>query len=179
MKSKNSDKKINITKHGIISSLYFNAIFRNIIKLIDVKKKVKVLDFGCGYGYLKKKLKRNKKIKVINYDIIKELTEIDDWKNANFDYFVCCHVFVYLKKKKIESIIKYIKKNHPKAKIIVAITKQGWLNKIGAFILNEPNAHLNLHLTSSEEIFIFSKYMRVIKKMNILFLTDVYLLEFI
>ena len=83
-----------------------------------------------------------------------------------------------LKEKKIENIIKYIKNNHPKAKVIVAITKQGWLNKIGAFILNEPNAHTNFNLTPEEEINILCKYMKIIKKKNIFCLTDIYLLEF-
>ena len=53
MESKISKKKnqFNITKHGVISGLYFNTIFNNIIELIEKDKKVKILDFGCGYGY--------------------------------------------------------------------------------------------------------------------------------
>ena len=183
MKSKISRKNLfNITKHGLISGLYFNIIFNNVIKLIDEEKKVKVLDFGCGYGYLKNKIKKNKenkKIEVINFDVIKELTEIDDWKKANFDYFISTQVFVYFKKKNLNELIMYLKKNYPRVKVILTITKQGWLNKLGAFILNEPEAHTNINLSPAEEIFIFSKYMRIIKKKNILLLSDVYLLEFI
>ena len=74
MKSKiNKNKlRINITKHGIISQLYFNILLNGVIKLINLKKKSKVLDFGCGYGYFKKKIEKEKKIEVINYDIVKE-----------------------------------------------------------------------------------------------------------
>ena len=181
MKSPIRYKKLpfNITKYGYISSIYFNNIFDNIINIIsrNNKKKIKLLDFGCGNSYLKKRSK-NKRLKIIGYDVVKELSDVKNWKTVKFDYFVCCHVFVYLKKKKIENIIKYIKNNHPKAKVIVAITKQGWLNKIGAFILNEPNAHTNFNLTPEEEINILCKYMKIIKKKNIFCLTDIYLLEF-
>ena len=106
------------------------------------------------------------------------MTEVKNWKKINFDYFVSCHVFTYLKKKQIENIIKYIKKNHPKTKVIVAITKQGWLNKLGAYILNEPDAHTNFNLSPIEEINILRKYMKVIKKKNIFFLTDIYMFQF-
>ena len=73
----------------------------------------------------------------------------------------------------------YLKKNYPRVKVILTITKQGWLNKLGAFILNETEAHTNFNLSPAEEIFIFSKYMRIVKRKNILLLSDVYLLEFI
>jgi len=118
-------------------------------------------------------------MKVINFDIVKELTEVDDWKKVNFDYFISTQVFVYFKKKKLVKLLMYLKKNYPRVKVILTITKQGWLNKLGAFILNEPEAHTNFNLSANEEIFIFSKYMKVIQKKNILFLSNVYLLEFI
>lgn len=182
MKSIKNFKKLpfNITKHGFISSIYFNNIFDNIIKLIsdNSKRKIKILDFGCGNGYLKKRSKKNKQLNVIGYDIVKELTDVKNWKIIKFDYFVSCHVFTYLKKKKIEDIIKYIKKNRPKTKVIVAITKQGWLNKLGAYILNEPDAHTNFNLSPIEELNILSKHMKIIKKKNIFFLTDIYMFEF-
>tara|TARA_B110000285_G_C14924166_1_gene514119 strand:- start:86 stop:631 length:546 start_codon:yes stop_codon:yes gene_type:complete len=179
LKIKKKKNQFNITNHGMISSLYFNTIFNNIIALIEREKKVKILDFGCGYGYLKKKLRRDKRIKVINFDIVKELTEIDDWKKVNFDYLISTHVFGYFKKKKLVELLIYLKKNRPKIKIILTITKQGWLNKLGAFILNEPDAHTNYNLSANEEINIFSKYMKIIQKKNIFFLSNVYLLKFI
>ena len=108
----------------------------------------------------------------------RKFQHVKNWKIIKFDYFVSCHVFTYLKKKKIEDIIKYIKKNRPKTKVIVAITKQGWLNKLGAYILNEPDAHTNFNLSPIEELNILSKHMKIIKKKNIFFLTDIYMFEF-
>ena len=150
---KNNKLTFNITKHGNISSIYFNNIFDNIIKCVELKKKniTKILDFGCGNGYLKKRLGNNKKIKVIGYDIVRELSDVQNWKSVNFDYFVSCQVFTYFKKKKFENIIKYLRKNRFKSKVIVAITRQGWLNKLGAFILNEPEAHTNFNLSPKQD----------------------------
>jgi len=167
----------NITKHGFISGIYFNSIFNNIHSLIDTYQYVKVLDFGCGYGYFKKKLLNNKKIKVINFDIVKELTEIDDWKKEKFDYFIATHVFMYFKKIKLNKLLLDLKKRK-NIRVILAISKQGWLNKLGAFILNYPEAHTNFNLTPNEEIQAFTKHMKILKRKNVLFLSDVYLLEF-
>lgn len=182
MKYSKKNKKLpfNITKHENVSSIYFNNIFDNIIKCVELNKKnrIKILDFGCGNGYLKKRLGKNKKIKVIGYDIVRELSDVQNWKLVNFDYFVSCQVFTYFKRKKLENIIKYLKKNRLKSKVIVAITRQGWLNKLGAFILNEPEAHTNFNLTPKQELEILTKYMKIIKKINIFFLTDIYVLEF-
>jgi pantothenate kinase len=182
MKYSKKNKKLpfNITKHGNISSIYFNSIFDNIIKCIEQNKsnKIKILDFGCGNGYLKKRLGKNKRIKVIGYDIVKRLSDVQNWKMVNFDYFISCHVFTYFKKESIKNIITYLKKNRPNSKVIVAITRQGWLNKLGAFILNEPEAHTNFNLTPNQELKILTNYMKVKKKINIFFLTDIYVLEF-
>ena len=176
---KNSKKKnlFNITKHGLISGLYFNSIFSTIHSLIDTSHKVRVLDFGCGYRYFKKKLLNNKKIKVINFDIVKELTEIDNWKKEKFDYFIATQVFVYFKKKKLNKLLLDLKKKQ-NIRVIITINKQGFLNKLGAFILNEPEAHTNFNLTPSEEIQAFTKHMKILKRKSAFFLADVYLLEF-
>ncbi len=177
-KNKIQKNLFNITKHGLISGIYFNNILNNICNLIKNNKKIKVLDFGCGHGYLKKKLQKNKKITVINFDIVKELSEIDDWRKVKFDYFVANQVFVYFKKKDLNKILKDLKKKNTKVKVILTISKHGWLNKLGAFILNETEAHTNFNLTPSQELGAFTKYMKIIKKKNIFFLADIYLLEF-
>lgn len=181
MTTKNLKKEFshNITKHGIISGFYFNYIIKNIFELILTNKKVRILDFGCGYGYLKKKLKKNINIKIINFDIIKELTEINDWKKVDFDYLVSTHVFMYLGPKKLNKLLLDLKRHNKKLKLITTISRQGLLNSIGKFILNEPNAHKGTLLNYNNELKLLKKKMRVIKKKNILFLSDIYLLEFL
>lgn len=135
-----------------------------------------MLDFGCGYRYFKKKLLNNKKIKVINFDIVKELTEIDNWKKKNL-IILLLHKFLYILKKKLNKLLLDLKKKQ-NIRVIITISKQGFLNKLGAFILNEPEAHTNLNLTPSEEIQAFTKHMKILKRKSVFFLADVYLLEF-
>ena len=96
----------------------------------------------------------------------------------NFDYFISTQVFVYFTKKKLNQLVIYLKKNYPNVKVIITISNQGWLNKLGAYILNEPEAHTNFRLTPDQEIKIFKKHMKIIKKKNILFLSKMYLLKF-
>ena len=168
----------NITKHGIVSGIYFNSILNNIIKLINTKRKIKVLDFGCGYGYLKKKLIKNSNIKIINFDIIKKLSDISDGRKAKFDYLVSTHVFMYFKKKELENLLINLKKHNNKLKLIVTISKQGLLNNIGKFILNEKNAHTGTFLNPTNELNLLKKKMNVIQKINVFFPSDIYLLEF-
>ena len=181
MKLKKDKKKFqyNITKHGLITGFYFNYIIKNIYSLIDINKTVKVLDFGCGFGYLKKKLNKIKKIKIINYDIIDELTEIKDWKKINFDYLVSTHVFMYLEKKELDKLLIDLKKCNQNLKMIVTISRQGLLNNIGKFILGEPEAHTGTRLNPNNQVKSLTKKMKIIKKKNILFLSDIYLLEFL
>ena len=75
----------------------------------------------------------------------------------------CIYLF---KKKELEDIIKFLKKISDTL-VIVAITRQGWLNKFGAYILNEPDAHTNANLKPKDEIKILLKHMKLVKKKNI------------
>ena len=175
---KSIKKFSNVTKYGVISGIYFNTILKTINNLISSKNKVKILDFGSGYGYLKKKLINESNIEVINFDIIRELSDVDDWRKVKFNYLVSTHVFMYFKKKELENFLVYLKKRNNKLKMIVTISRQGLLNNIGKFILNEKNAHKGTFLQPNNEINLLKKKMKIIKKINVFFLSDVYLLEF-
>jgi hypothetical protein len=70
------------------------------------------MDFGCGFGYLKKLLINiNGKdgIKVINYDIIKELTEVRSYKNKKFECLVANQVFYLFSNKQLNNFLSYLK----------------------------------------------------------------------
>ena len=50
------------------AKIYFDKILETLIEFGDLKKEIGlILDFGCGFRYLKKKLRNNN---VIGYDII-------------------------------------------------------------------------------------------------------------
>jgi hypothetical protein len=169
----------NITRHNFFSGIYFNYILKKIVDLIVEKKFKKILDFGCGFGYLKKKIiKKNNYVTVINYDIIKELTEVKTYKNLQFDCLVANQVFLLFEKKKLKNLLIYFKKKLPGLRLIVVISRQSILNHIGKFILNEKNAYKGSKLSPSIEFKILKQHCLILKKINIFFLTDIYLLGF-
>lgn len=169
----------NITVHNFFSGIYFNLILKKIICLIVIYKFKRILDFGCGFGYLKKKIiKKNNNITVVNYDIITELSEVKSYKNLHFDCLVANQVFYLFKKKDLNRLLIYLKNKLPNLRLIVVISRQSLLNNIGKFILNEKNAHKGTKLTPSIEFQILKQHCLILKKINILFLSNIYLLSF-
>ena len=160
-----------------LSGIYFNRAIDTIIKIGNLKKTNKIiLDFGCGLGVLKKKLKS--KSNIVNYDKNTKFSEIKNWKNIKFEIFVSNQVFYQFSEKKLETIIKEIKKKNPKTLFIIGISKRSLLNKIGKFLLFKFTAHKNTILTYKKELFILTKYLKIIKKTNVLLLSDIYLMKF-
>jgi hypothetical protein len=172
-----TSNNFNVTTHKLLTKFYFNSILNKTITFLE-KKNLTVLDFGCGNSYLKKKLKNNNQIKVVGYDIIENLSEVKNWKTLKFDYFIAIHVFMYLSYEELIELIDYLKRNKPKIKLIAVISKENFINRIGAFLLNEKEAHTNTRISPKYQIQILKEKMRIIKKDNIFFLSDIYLLSF-
>lgn len=127
-----------------IEQFYMNRIHDRIIGYC--KKSDAILDFGCGKGYLKK---RNKDFKIINYDIVKELSEVEDYTKTNPDVIVCCHVFEHLGENEIKTHLRNFKKMNPKI-LIVATPIENLLSKGGMFLMGK-NSHAG-HITTLKEI---------------------------
>ena len=173
-----SDEFNNTTQYGGIGGIYFRAILKKIIKIGNLNdSSKKILDFGSGTGELKKIL-RNKNKNVINYDIVPELTETNDWTKEKFNVFVANQVFYIFSKEELIEVIKKLQKTNPQVEIIIGISKQGFLNKLGMIILNYKDAHDNTLLSLEQELEIFLNYTKIIKKRSVFLLTNVYLLKF-
>ena len=158
-----------------LKGIYFYKILNTIIKIGNLRNRnVKILDFGCGVGKLKKLLPD----KVINYDILPELTDVKDWKNANFDVVVSNEVFFYLTRKELFDFLDELHAHNPKVELIVGVSKQTILNKILMILTNEKDAYADTMLSPKEEMNILKQRMDVVKKRNVFFMCDVYLLKF-
>lgn len=169
----------NITKHKFVSGIYFNLILKKIFNIIILHQFKKILDFGCGFRYLEKLIKKFKNnIKVINYDIVPELSQVKTYKNLQFDCLVANQVFYLFKKKNLNKLLIFLKKKKPNLRLIVVISRQSFLNNFGKFILNEKNAYKGTKLNPHEELKILCKHCLILKKINVLFLSDIYLLKF-
>ncbi len=135
-------KYYNVTRPNILSIFYFNLLYKKIIKLGSFNKKKIILDFGSGMGTLKKLNKKlNNPSTIINYDIIKDLSDIKYWHKSTFDTIVISQVFYLFSEKKIISTLNKLYSINPKVEIICAFSSQSIFNKIGSYLLGHLDAH--------------------------------------
>jgi 2-polyprenyl-3-methyl-5-hydroxy-6-metoxy-1,4-benzoquinol methylase len=155
--------KYHVTKGNLISSIYFNFNYFVVSNIVNFKNK-KVLDFGGGLGFLKKKLlKKGARVKI--YDIVKELTEIKNYNKFKFDIVIFCHVLMYIRKKDIKKIFRYLLK-FKKIIIIACFSNQTIINKIFAFMLGHFNPHKNTNTCPKKEEELLKKFFYIDKSLN-------------
>ena len=95
------------------AKIYFNRILETIIRLGDLRnEKGLILDFGCGLGHLKRKLKN---LNVVGYDIIPELSDVADYRHLIPSQIVLSAVLEHFYVLEIESLIKEFKQINPGA----------------------------------------------------------------
>lgn len=156
-------KKYHVTKGNLISSIYFNLNYLIISNICNFKKK-KVLDFGGGLGFLKKKLVKKGAIVKI-YDIVEELTEIKNYKKFKFDIVIFCHVLMYINENEIKKIFYHFS-NFKKIRIIACFSNQTVINKIFASILGHSEPHKDTKTPPHKEEQLLRKVFYVYKNYN-------------
>ena len=140
---------------GFLTSIYFNKTINSIIRLGNLKEtKKKILDFGCGYGVLKKKLGNSK---VYNYDIDRRFSDYKSWKHLKFDYFIANQVFYLFSEKKLQKLLNDLYKKNSKVTLIVGISYQNILSKLLKKVLNFKNAHKYTKLSYDKQVRIINK----------------------
>ena len=128
--------EFSITKTNFITKYYFNLIYKKIIKIGKFEEIKTILDYGCGYGYLKKwNLKIGNNSKIINYDIVEKLSEIKNIFDVEFDKIVFCQSLYLMDKIEIIELLRKLKNKKPNLTIIAVISKQSALNKFLSIIL--------------------------------------------
>tara|TARA_B100000427_G_C15418393_1_gene555228 strand:- start:439 stop:945 length:507 start_codon:yes stop_codon:yes gene_type:complete len=161
-----------VTSYKGISKYYFKILLEEIINLGDLKDKdCTILDFGCGEGRLKDMLGK----KVIGFDIIKELSDVEDWRNVDFDVIVSNQVFYSFNEDALEKLLDEFKNLDRKITLIVGISNQSILNNIGKYLLGRKRAHDLTNLKPQEELNILMRHARLIKKKNVLGLSKIFL----
>ena len=156
-------KKYHVTKGNLISSIYFNFNYFVVSNICNFKNK-KVLDFGGGLGFLKKKLlKKGARVKI--YDIVKELTEIKNYKKCKFDIVIFCHVLMYIKEKDIRKIFYHLLKSR-KITIIACFSNQTIINKIFGFMLGHSKPHKDTKTSPKKEEELLKNFFYIHKYLN-------------
>ena len=88
---------------NLITRTYFRQKIRIAIRLAKLKKRDVILDFGCGGGWLEKKLK-NYNIK--GYDINPKKTFIKDYKEVKPTKIFVLDVFEHISFEEIQKMAK-------------------------------------------------------------------------
>ncbi len=148
--------------------MYFYKLLRTLAEVGELSKS-RVLDFGCGPQELKQFVGRDN---YVGYDIDRNFSDIDDPSKVVYDIMVANEVFYEMSEREIRKTLETLK---PK-KLLLGISRQGWLNKIGSFFL-APAALDKTLILPMRELEILKEYYRVIKHKSVWGLADIYLLE--
>lgn len=120
------------------AKIYFNFILEAIIKLGDLRRKTGlILDFGCGFGHLKKKLGNQ----VIGYDIIPELSDLEDYRDLKPAEVVLNNVLEHLHAEEIKKLLSDFGRMNRQAVLLVCLPTENWLSRIMMRLANYKNAH--------------------------------------
>jgi 2-polyprenyl-3-methyl-5-hydroxy-6-metoxy-1,4-benzoquinol methylase len=143
-----------------LSSTYLNKnpIVRNFskkkisiaLKIADLKKDEIILDFGCGEGWLKNKLKKEG-YNIVGYDITPEHSDIKDYTEITPNKILVMDVFEHIPKEEIRKIIENFKKMNPNFELITSIPTENWISRKARKLLGKSE-RVKDHVTSIKEI---------------------------
>ncbi|MDP2925979.1 MAG: methyltransferase domain-containing protein [Nanoarchaeota archaeon] len=163
-----------LNKNPIIRG-YSKAKVNFAIKLADLNKQDFILDFGCGAGWLKNKLKEQG-YNVIGFDITPEHSDITDYTKINPTKIFALDVFEHIPKEDIISILKNFKKMNPNFELITSIPTENYLSRKARKLLGKSE-RVKDHITPIKGILsILRSELREDKKIN--FLTVSYIAKF-
>ncbi len=164
-----------VTKYSGISKFYFDALLKKIIDVGNLHKdKILILDFGCGNGRLKKMIGKS----VINFDKRSDLTDVKDWTDIDFNFFIANHVLYELDESELNQLCLTLSEHLSMRNftIIIGIARQGILSKFGKLLLNQKNAHSDTKTSPSTQIKILKNYFKINKNINFWFLTQIFVI---
>lgn len=156
-----------------LQKYYFLSIAKNIVKIADLDKSKKIiLDFGCGNKIFSKLLKKNI---ILNFDTKPEYTEIKNYEDYKFDVVIFNHVLMYMTPSEIDNVLKKIRKINPKCEIILSLSRQNLLSKIGMFFTLNFKAHDKTISSYKEQLKEYEKVTLLIKKkLKVFGITDIF-----
>lgn len=165
-----------VTLYSGLSQFYFRRLLRQIVDTGCLKRAgITILDFGCGRGELKRLLAG---VKVIGYDIIPSLSDVEDWRSVDFDVLVANEVFYTFSEDELEKLLLELKEKNGNLELVVGISRQGLLNNIGKYLLGRSDAHSATRIGPEKEAEILERHCTVIRRRSVMNLAHVYSLSF-
>jgi len=96
------------------------------IKLARLKKTDVILDFGCGGGWLERKLRG---YQIYGYDINPEKTFIEDYKKIKPTKIFGLDVFEHIPVEEIKKILEDFKRLNNRFEIVVSVPTENWISR--------------------------------------------------
>ena len=160
---------------NIITKVYFRSKVFVAIKLAGLNKEDIILDFGCGGGWLEKKLKN---FKIFGYDLNPKKTFVEDYKEIKPTKIFVLDVFEHIPKSEIKKIINNFKKMNNKFELIVSQPTENWLSRSVRKLVGKIEIP-DEHITRYEEVLdILNKNFKLKKKVNFFTVGHLFLFSF-
>ena len=135
------------TEWTILEKMYLDHILKRMIKLC--KTTDKILDFGCGRGYLKKNYPA---FNITNYDIKPSYSEVDNYMDADFDTVIANHVLEHLERDELNETLTNFK-NKNISSLIVGLPIGGKLSRFLLYLLKTKTYRQHKENPSIPEIY--------------------------
>ena len=138
-----------------------------VLKIADLKKDDEILDFGCGAGWLKNKLK-NEGYNIKGYDTTSEHSDIENYVELSPNKIFVLDVFEHIPKEEILKIVRNFKKMNQNIELIIAITNENLISRKARKLLGKSE-RVSDHITTLNEILeILNSELTFVKKFNFL-----------
>ena len=160
-----------VTKYSGMAQIYFRYLLRQVVRVGKLDRpNITILDFGCGAGKLKAMLGP----KVVGYDIVPSLSDVDDWRMIDFDVLVGNEVFYSFSERDLDELLIALRAKNRHLELVVGVSRQGVLNNVGKFLLGRPDAHSATKLGPRQELGVFERHCTMVRRKNVWNLANVY-----
>lgn len=156
---------------NLLTRIYFRTKMWTVIKIARLNKNDVILDFGCGGGWLEKKLKG---FNILGYDINPKKTFIKDYREIKPTKIFCLDVFEHIPSEEIKKIIRNFKEMSDNFELIVSIPTGNFISrKVRKFVGKDEVP--KEHITSYDEILsILNNEFKIKRKINFFTVTKIF-----
>jgi len=160
---------------NFITQTYFKTKVWLAVRIANIKRDDVILDFGCGDGWLEKKLKD---YEIYGYDINPEKTFIKDYKTIVPTKIFVLDVFEHIPEKEIIKLLNNFKRLNKKFDLIVSVPTENWLSRKVRKLVGKSEVPEE-HITNHKKIFdILKSNFKLKKRINFFTVSKIFIFKY-